>query len=114
MKTKRKTTPLDSLLADITPLPYRLGGAEGEEMRVIVGEDALVADCFAPSTQDLNLPADYQKNAAYLCHAANTLPELVAAVAAYIAWLDEPALDERENREGILRHALAAAQAVAL
>ena len=100
----------------ITPLPWHF--ASDECQTVILAPDDL-GGCTIAVMGDKSLDPDCdrdvdERDAAYLCHAANTLPELVAAVAAYIAWLDEPALDERENREGILRHALAAAQAVAL
>lgn len=82
-----KTLPLDELLQQITPLPWRPHdisprGRRGDHFQVTGPSPATVL--AQTSHNPLNSTASERTaTAAYLAHAANLLPELVAAMNAY-------------------------------
>ena len=60
-----------------TPGPWSVADAEGDAGRAVVGPDnELIADCYANSSENFNLPEDYRQNARLIAAA----PELLAAL----------------------------------
>lgn len=99
-----KTKPLDKLLKEITPLPWRwhwedasviaLSGPEGETQHVLWSS---VCDSCQKSGNRCTAPSD--ANAAYLAHAANALPALIKAAKIAVERLDEAALYDSWDSE---------------
>lgn len=73
-----KTIPLPEILKQITPLPLKVaqGDNGGKTNKLIFYGSKVVADC----ENHMMEPATQEANAAYLTHAANVLPGLVAAL----------------------------------
>lgn len=68
-------TPLDLLLKQVTPIPWRKDGFLIYRQQNPGGRKTFIADCHADPG-----PSQVYANSAYLTHAANCLPQLVKAL----------------------------------
>lgn len=69
-----------------TPGPWQITEMDGEVNRAVVGPDGeLIADCFAPTAEDFNLPQDYEANARLIAAA----PELLEALSHLLEMVSE-------------------------
>jgi len=74
-----------------TPGPWRLAGYDGDPRRYVIGpENELVADCYAATPEDYDLPRNYKANALLISQAPAllNLAGMVAAGNTEIAFLE--------------------------
>lgn len=64
-----------------TPIPWTTEEYQGEPKRIVVGpNNEMIADCYADSSDDINLPENYKANADFIVRAVNSHEELLAAL----------------------------------